>query len=239
MSKYEVRGVKTHRGHEGEPLAECGLYRDGVKVAVYTDGDWGGEAQFWFVDEKAPKVEVKGLDFSGKPISYMGTPEEALLEAHCASIPPKPCEWQKGDMNYTTPDIFVGDTLINDYNRAKDMQKKTLFIINKNGKELEYQLNAPYTPEVKASLEKQHGANLVKILNTEFVNSADAEALKQKKADARLKRQCKNATLFRLQGEANGKYWVCHRPYSPEIKIHLQTKYGSKLVEIINETLAA
>ena len=84
MSKYEVRGVKMHKGHEGEPLAECGLYRDGVKVAIYSDGDWGGEAQFWWMDEKAPKVEVKGIQYGGEALSYMGTPEEALLAAHCA-----------------------------------------------------------------------------------------------------------------------------------------------------------
>ena len=121
MSKYEVRGVKMHRGHEGEPLAECGLYRDGVKVAVYSDGDWGGEANFWWMDEKAAKVEVKEMGFGGKENSYVGTPEEALLAAHCAAMPEK----HDAELNmkfHTTPDIFVG-SLIEEYESAKRLEK--------------------------------------------------------------------------------------------------------------------
>ena len=242
MSKYEVKGVKYHKGHEGEPLAECGLYRDGVKIAVYSAGDWGGEANIWWVDEKAPKVEVKGIRFGGEAFSYQGTPEEALLTAHCATIPPEPCEWGDHKPTYTTPDIFI-ENLVNDFDSNKRVEKyaktKTFFLVKKNSQTLEYSINSPYTPALKAKIEADHGANLIKILNTEFVSDSDAEAIRKQQAETRMRKQCQGKTLFRLQGDENGKYWISKIPYSPLVKAQLQAKYGAKLVEIINETLAA
>jgi len=41
---YWVKGVKEHRGHEGEPLVQCSVWKDGKKFALYSDGDWGGPA---------------------------------------------------------------------------------------------------------------------------------------------------------------------------------------------------
>ena len=242
MSKYEVRGVKMHKGHEGEPLAECGLYRDGVKVAIYSDGDWGGEAQFWWMDEKAPKVEVKGIQYGGEALSYMGTPEEALLAAHCAVIPPEPCDFGDHKPVYTTPDIFVSD-LVAEYDNAKRFAKicqtKTMFRVKGQPKGEYKVLNAPYTPAVKAELETKYGTDLVEILNKEFISDGDAEALKRKQAESKMRKQCQTATLFRLQGDELGRYWVSKIPYNPIVKTQLQAKYGAKLVEIINETLAA
>lgn len=239
MSKYEVKGVKYHKGHEGEPLAECGLYRDGVKVAVFSAGDWGGEANIWWVDEKAPKVEVKGIRFGGEAFSYQGTPEEALLTAHCATIPPEPFEYGDHKPTYTTPDIFI-ENLVNDFDSNKRVEKyaktKTIFLAKKNGQTLEYTKPCPYTPEVKAQIEAEFGANLIKILNTEFVGAADVEALKKKELEARIKRACKTKTVFRLD---DGRTLVSPSPYSLLVKIQLQAKYGAKLVEIINETIAA
>ena len=119
------------------------------------------------------------------------------------------------------------------------MKTKTLFVIKKNGADVEFQMNAPYTPDIKAYLESKYGSSLVKILNTEFVSSADADAMRKKKVDAKLRKQCQTATLFRLQGEADGKYWVLRMPYGPDAKAWIQAKYGDKVVEIINETIAA
>jgi len=240
MSKYEVKGVKFHRGHEGEPLAQCTLYRDGKKVALYSDGDWGGEAQIDWLDCKAPRIEVKGIRYGGEAFSYNGTPEEALLTAHCAAIAPQPCEWGDHKPVYTTPDIFIGE-LVSVWESANRLQKaaktKTLFILKQKGREVEYAMNCPYTPEIKAHLEAEHGADLVRILNTEFVGAADAEAIAKKKAEKRMRSQCKTKTLFRLEGDKEGKYWVIASPYSPMLKMRLESKYGAKLVEIINETL--
>ena len=240
MSKYEVKGVQFHKGHEGEPLAQCGLYRDGKKVAEYSDGDWGGESQFWWKDKGT--ATVKGINYSGKKYEYKGTPEEALLAKHCAEIPPTPCKWEEGKLVHTTPDIFVGD-LINEYETEKRLKNgaktKTFFVLKEKGQELEYTINSPYTKETKDYLEKKYGDKLVKILNKEFVDEGDAEALAKKKAEQKIKRQCKTKTLFKLKGDEEGRYWVFPRPYSPQVRVAIEGKYGDNLVEIINERYAA
>jgi hypothetical protein len=168
MSKYEVKNVKYHRGHEGEPLAECALYRDGVKVAVYSDGDWGGEANFWWVDKDAPRVEVKGVNFSGKPLSYQGTPEEALLMAHCAAIPPTDSKYIKGEKNYTTPDIFVSD-LAADYDNNKRFAKicktQTMFRVIGQPKGEYKVLKAPFSQQAKEWIANKYGSQVEEIYN--------------------------------------------------------------------------
>ena len=240
MSKYEVKGVKMHRGHEGEPLAQCTLYRDGNKVALYSDGDWGGECQIDWLDFKAPRVTVASTDYKGMPIEIKATPEEAKLYEHVRGMT-WTSEWDKSE-NPMDPGMYISE-LIDGFEQEKRLKKvaktKTLFILKEKGKEVEYYLSAPYTPKVKADLEKKHGDKLVRILNTEFVDEDEADALEKKKADQRMKRQCKTKTLFRLKGDAEGKYWVCGRVYNEFIKKHLETKYGDKLAEIVNERYAA
>jgi len=238
MNKYEVKGIKTHRGHEGEPLAQCTLYRNGKKVALYSDGDHGGEAQLDWMDWKAPKVVVHTTNYKGEPWDMKCTPEEAIIYDHV-----KDMTWAYGkEKHKMEPDMYVSN-LIDENETAKRLKKgaktKTMFIIKENGRELEYQTNQPYTLEVKERIEKKYGDKLVKILNTEFVNASDVGALREKKAEQRMKRQCKTKTLFRLVGDEKGRYWTMKAVYSSVIKTRLEMKYGDKLVEIINEKYAA
>jgi hypothetical protein len=239
-NKYEVKGVKMHRGHEGEPLAQCTLYRNGKKVALYSDGDHGGEAQLDWMDWKAPNVVVHTTDYEGKPWDIKCTPEEAILYDHVKDMTwDSPYDTEKHKME---PDMYVSN-LIDDYELAKRLKKavktKTLFILKEKGRELEYSTNQPYTPEVKERLEKKYGDKLVKILNTEFVDADEVDALAKKKAEQRMKRQCKTKTLFRLVDDDEGKYWIMKAVYSPIVKTRLEIKYGDKLAEIINEKYAA
>ena len=39
---YWLKNVKTHKGHEGEPLVQASVYKDGKRIGFYSDGDWGG-----------------------------------------------------------------------------------------------------------------------------------------------------------------------------------------------------
>jgi len=240
--KYEVKGVKTHRGHEGEPLAQCSLYRNGKKVALYSDGDWGGEARLDWSDWKAPTVIVHTTNYKDEPWDMKCTPEEALLMEHVKGMV-YPHDPRFGDKPLALGmDGFVSG-LIDEVENAKRLKKaaktKTLFILKEKGREVEYQTNSPYTPEVKERLEKEYGDKLVRILNTEYVDQAEVDALAKKKAEQRMKRQCKTKTLFKLTGDEEGRYWTISRVYTPVLKTQLETKYGDKLVEIINERWAA
>ena len=39
---YWLKNVKSHKGHEGEPLVQASVYKDGKRIGFYSDGDWGG-----------------------------------------------------------------------------------------------------------------------------------------------------------------------------------------------------
>lgn len=50
MYGLEAKGMKTHAGHEGEPLRQANIYFNNKKVMWYSDGDWGSSARYDFFD---------------------------------------------------------------------------------------------------------------------------------------------------------------------------------------------
>jgi hypothetical protein len=179
MSKYEVKGVKFHNGHEGETLAQCSLYRDGVKIALYSDGDWGSEAQFTWMDRQALKVEVKTVQYDGTPFAYQGTPEEALFAAHCAAIPMKFDDTLKKPVA-TTPDLFVSD-LIEEYHTSKRFarfcKKETLFRVKGDQKGEYRTVKAPFSKRVKDYLTAKYGTSIEEIYNEKLVPAGSGMTL--------------------------------------------------------------
>ena len=247
---WTVKNVKMMDGHDGN-IIRCTLYRDGVKVATcFNDGN-GGEMDIDWVDRQAPRVDINVTisdydapkDEDGnrpeKAHTYRGTPEEKLL-AEFANAQTEVSEYGSGKMVLRKDAGWVVEDLCLAFERAKRMKNKTGFILlDKNGREVEYTMNAPYTPEVKARLEAEHGDKLVRILNTEFVDGDEAEAIRRKKAANRLKAQCRTKTLYRLKTDEEGRYWICKRPYNPILAAQIRAKHGDNLAEIINESLAA
>lgn len=165
MSRYEVRGVKFHKGHEGEPLAQCSLYRDGVKVASYSDGDWGGESDFSWFDGKAPKVPVATKGYDGNPVTLSCTPEEAALWGHIRGM-----TWNDGKMDMT-PVIFVSDLIqaCDAENWCKRQCKaKTLFRVKGDPKDSWRTIKAVYSAQVRDFITKKYGEQVEEILNERF-----------------------------------------------------------------------
>lgn len=242
---WTVKNVKSWTGRDGIGT-ECSLYRDGKKVARCLDDGNGGEMHFEWADWKAPKVDINITvsDYKAEPDAngdrpeiphtYRGTPEEKLLAEYANT---------QTDSTYGKPmrkDAgWVVSELCDAYERNKRLKNKTGFVVLENGRETEYTMNTPYTPEVKARLEAKYGDKLVRILNTEFVDSREAEAARLKKQAARLKRQCQTKTLFRLKGDKPDAHWIVKAPYTPALAARIRAKHGDNLVEIINETLAA
>ena len=60
----------------------------------------------------------------------------------------------------------------------------------------------------------------------------DFEFLKQ------MKRKCKTKTVFRLDDTPDDEVISINMPYDATMKAHLEQKYGKRLVEIVNETIA-
>lgn len=144
-SIYTIKGLKFHRGHEGEPLAQCTLYRDGKKVALYSDGDWGGEEQ----------------------IDWIGEGEKQKLAQHISGKTWKGTEGHTYDMS---PAIFISE-LINVADRKARVKKlckrKTLFRLkSRKYKTDEWSvIKLPFTEHIKTYLTLRHRSDLGEILN--------------------------------------------------------------------------
>ena len=242
---WTVKNVKSMNGRDGLVTSST-LYRDGKKVATsFNDGN-GGETSVDWLDYKATRVPVNLIvadykaekDENGnrteKPYSYNGTPEEKLFseyansQTYVSNFGAQPHTFRK-NMG------FIISELEDAFERAKKLNKKTVFILSENGHEVEYTLNALYTPEVKAHLEEKNGKNLVKIWNTEFVGESVVAAAHKKKEDARLKRMMKTKVVIQLKGDKD--YRIINRPYSQALAAQIRVKYEG--VKILNETALA
>ena len=84
---YTVKNLRFHKGHEGEPCAQCSVYRDGRKVAEYSDDEHGGEPRFMWEDSGKPRAPFKARDWKGNVCDRYGTEEEARMWAHCLTRP--------------------------------------------------------------------------------------------------------------------------------------------------------
>ena len=122
MSKYEVKAVKDHRGHEGERLAQANLYCDGKIVAEYNEGDHGGPCQLFWKDQGAPHIKVTAHSEMGTLCEMNVTPMEGALYLHI-----KDMTWKgyRGEDMPMCCEVFLGG-LVEDYRMAKLCKKKTL-----------------------------------------------------------------------------------------------------------------
>jgi len=48
INGIEIKGAHAHRGHEGESLVEGNVYKDGKKIALYCESDWGAPTEFYY-----------------------------------------------------------------------------------------------------------------------------------------------------------------------------------------------
>jgi hypothetical protein len=154
---YSVTITGTHRGHEGEPCASGKLKRDGKVVALVDDDDHGGPLRFEWLDRKGPKENVT-TDWYGHEATYAVSHEEALLIAHCKTLPALPSEYGGAPLRQD-PELFVGllmeeEQYRKDFKRA--VSKKTLFL--EDGKI--YEIRA-LGPDVVARLKQRHPAAVV------------------------------------------------------------------------------
>lgn len=165
--KYEVKGCKTHKGHEGEPLTQCNIYRDGKKVAFYSDGDWGGPPRFEWVDRTEPQVNISIINSQDEPVSINVTPEEAMLYDHI-----KDMKWElwDGKMAPMDPEIYVGQMIIK-YEERKHLKNlcKSMVFFRLNDKKYEEDqwstIKVAYCDDIQQKMLERYGDNLGEILN--------------------------------------------------------------------------
>lgn len=149
--KYQIKGFKRFKGHEGEPCGQGNLYKGSVKVAEWSDDSWGGPMHIRFVDKLAEAEFVvfarwylaPRKDFDGEPFDLLRYTEGALIERAMA------------ELSY-------------EYESAQDLKKRCkkgiLFYGEENGVRSLYTLKVPFTADNVARIKARY-PDCVEIVN--------------------------------------------------------------------------
>jgi len=167
-SDFSVNGIKTFIGHEGHGFNANLLYK-GKKIALVRDMASGGDYEYDWLDYKAERVNITGRNFSGKPYSITGTPNEKLFTEHVANLSQSEDDKKNGWFPYV--DTFVSD-LVGEHETNKAFKRKckthTLYTTTENKVGEYYLIKRLYTPMVKRMIEVQNGNKLTEIINERF-----------------------------------------------------------------------
>lgn len=223
---YTVKNFKTFRGHEGETCTMGKLYLGADRVVEWEDSTTGGGPIVSFASEAA---RVAFLEYAktevAKMKNYEGNPYDLA----------------------TIGDWFVIEIMIGEISEAheheallKRMVKTKIVFLEKDEKASRgvtiHSVAVPYT---KANVEKfrVQVPNLLEVVNERFgmpyVSDSQAKISEENK---RFRKLCKSVTLFSIQkpGEAL-KVMQNKMAYSEAMAKSLRARYGTELVEIINE----
>lgn len=146
---YRVTGVKTFRGREGYGY-NATLWRGEKKVAFVMDEGCGGEPRYEWTD------------------GFYDTPEQKLLAAYAASLPP--LEHSSLGTIPMDSDLFV-EGLVFDADNERRLKRlcktKTLFRV-KGDEEGSWRTYAVTGAAIEARIVREHGEALEEILNRRF-----------------------------------------------------------------------
>lgn len=149
---YDPKGYRVKKvvrvvgGLEGDGF-QATLYRGEARIALVTDQGNGGCLHWQWLGSPA-KATVKTRDYKGDPYEYEGNVEEALLAAHCMTLPDVPCPFADGGPLQMCPELFI-EELVNNETLAKQFRhfiKGKIAYLNEKGQL--YTLKKDPTPEV-------------------------------------------------------------------------------------------
>jgi len=151
-ARFEFKALKTWTGNEGTAF-QANLYFEGKKVAQVTDDGWGGEL----------RIDWAGLRYNGT----IHTPSKAATHAAKAKA-------KLDEIVAATPAVeFHGSTikvdagwllneLVDFMLLAKACKKQTCFRRPTDGKGSYTSINRPFSPSMKAYVEKNYpGATII------------------------------------------------------------------------------
>lgn len=156
---YSIRNLKTWDSREGGGF-QVDLLRDGKAVAQVTNRGDGGAMDFRW-SEGQPTVEVKALKYDGSELSYKGTDEEALLWAHCRTLPPYE---EAGFTGHMDPDMLVSN-LVDDLELERQVKRwlKSGTTAVVDGEVLRWKM-PPTRENIDAVRKKHPSANVLNLL---------------------------------------------------------------------------
>lgn len=222
---YCIKGLKSFKGHDQEPLAQGTLHGLAGKVADWSDDSWGGEFNLRFISKDAESQFIEfaktyladKTGYEGKPYEFSAMSPHAIASTAVQEMGYEAQEEKdlrrlcKKGIAYYLPD-------------EKQPRGRAL-----------YTWKAPYTPETVAALRAKH-PEVLEIANERLgLPFVDAQAYRDAERTNRWKRQCKTQIVFTVRdGSGTLKEMVRKTAYTPVQAADLREKYPN-LVEIINE----
>ncbi len=225
----QIKGHTTHRGHEGEPLAQGFLHFRGKKFIDWSEGDWGGPFQVHVLDQSLVPdfVEIARKQLTGR--------HNWLEELYA-------------------PELMSEDELINEYTERlasefgemREHEKRSkggaVTLLRRKGTPTGSYIavKIPYTASNVAELRAKY-PDIVEIINETigqaYVSDDAVKALERAEWLQRMQRLCRTKTIFGIKpdGSSETQYMQRSRPYTPELASQIRANYGDKLVEIVNE----
>ena len=79
MKGITLKGLKTFKGHEGEPCIQGNIYMDGKKIGWFSDDSRGGPRQYHIDAKKEKEFNDRTEDYEetykvgGKEFTFKGT----------------------------------------------------------------------------------------------------------------------------------------------------------------------
>ena len=156
---YSVKKVKTFRGMEGHGY-NADLYRDGKKIAFVMEEGCGGEPTFEWEDHSKPQVDINIIGHNDQPITYQGTPEEKLF-VELANSQSYTFFGHTGRKN----GAILMDDILENFKLKKTCKTKTAFRLTTDGEDSYHVIKESFSPDLRAWLVQEHGADLIEIIN--------------------------------------------------------------------------
>ena len=136
---YWLKGMKNFKGHEGEPLFQASVYKDGKKIGFFSQDSHGGQDHlqgFSREDEAALRAFAK--EFEGE------------------------ASWGE---SYSTFLSSIADEVDSIKSFKRECKTRTLFVL-KQDKDGRYKsMRRPYSNEARVYLEDRFKEDLVEIIN--------------------------------------------------------------------------
>jgi hypothetical protein len=223
-SAYEIKGIKSFKGHGGEPCSQGNLYLGTKKVCEWSDDAWGGSMRVDFVSTAAEAafLPVARAYLSARP-DLLGTPYDlaAMSAAHIAAEAVERMSYVAGEEAEM---------------RKLCKNKLVVRVPSKHaGAEPDvFTINCMYTDQEVARIKTEH-PDLVEVVNARFSAPLKVGSPEHLVAEGNYYRKdCQKKLMIVRNVAGQRTVFSFTRPYSPALALQVRAKHPDLLC-ILNE----
>jgi hypothetical protein len=221
---YEIKGIKSFKGHDGEPLSQGNLYLGAKKVCEWSDDSWGGSMRVHFVSKEAEAafLPVARAYLAARP-DILGRPYD-LAAMHDDAVTAEAVE----RLSY----VAVEEA------QMRKLCKNKLVIRVKSKREGAepdlFTMNCMFTDQEVARL-KAEQPGLVEIVNARFGAPLKVGSAAHAAAEADFyRKECQKKLMIITDVDGQRTVLTFKVAYSPAMALQVRAKYP-RIICILNE----